>query len=55
MTRTRDQFGNHDAQQHVRYVEVYTIDTPVDVTGATNAAPIEITATAHGFATGDKV
>ncbi len=28
MNRPRDKFGNHDGQQHLRYVEVYTIDDP---------------------------
>ncbi|MGD9632199.1 MAG: hypothetical protein AB7G28_20630 [Pirellulales bacterium] len=27
-TRKRNDFGSHDAQQHIRYVEVYTIDDP---------------------------
>lgn len=55
-TRNRsDHLGSHDSQNHLRYVEVYTIDDDQDVEGATNATPIVITVTGHGFATGDEV
>lgn len=39
----------------IQFVCGFGAHTPVSITGATNAAPIAITATAHGFSTGDKV
>lgn len=54
-TRRRSKVDGLDPQQHLRYAEVYEIDAPQDVEDATNAEPIEITITGHGYATGDKI
>lgn len=50
-------FGNHEANAELRYVEVYAVSAnePKAITGATNASPIVITSAAHGFTTGDRV
>jgi hypothetical protein len=55
-TRFRNQPGEHDTQQHVRYVQVYSISAGLtEITGATNDEPIEVTSASHGFTTGDRV
>ena len=49
-------FEDGDAQEDSYYVDsCITLDTPVTVTGATQADPVVITATAHGFSDGDLI
>lgn len=41
--------------RHTQKITLYKNVTPVAVTSSTDATPIVVTATAHGFATGDRV
>lgn len=50
---TRPVGGVHPPITHIE--DVHQIGAPVTITGATNAAPISVTATAHGYSSGDQV
>lgn len=41
--------------RHTQKITLYNAVTPVAVTSSTDATPIVVTATAHGFVTGDRV